>query len=288
MPIARTMTSPRPAPLLAALLGAVLLLAGAVVVSHAALAQGAQADPRPEAGSGDPRRVVIRFLTDSDFPPFNYVDDEGGLTGFNVDLARTLCQELGSTCDIKSKPWSELLLALRRGDADAVIAGHAVTAKALIEVDFTDRYFHIPGRFAALRDAPKFDVTPEGLYGKRIAVAKDTAHEAYLRAFFQDSAIIAYDTADIARIAVVNKRADYVFDDGVSLLFWVHGTGSRGCCELRGGPYYEPQFFGDGMAIAVPKTDPQIRSMLNAALRKLRADGRLEELVLRYFPARVF
>ena len=71
-------------------------------------------------------------------------------------------------------------------------------------------------------------------------------------------------------------------------VFWLHGTASKRCCELKGGPYLEPKFFGDGMAIAVPKTDAQIKSMLNGALAKLRADGRLEEITERYFPVKIF
>jgi polar amino acid transport system substrate-binding protein len=234
------------------------------------------------------RRPVLRFLTDVDYPPFNYHDEDGALAGFNIDLARSICLELGATCDIKPRPWGELLAALQTGEADAVIAGHAITARALAQVDFSDRYFHLPGRFVASRSVATTDVTPEGLYGKRIGVPKGSAHEAYLRAFFRDSVITAFDTADAAREAIMAGRLDYLFDDGVGLVFWTNGTASRECCELRGGPFLEPRFFGDGMAIAVPKTDPQVRVQINAALKRVRSSGRYEELLLRYFPARVF
>lgn len=252
-----------------------------------AAAQASSAQPAP-ASIDLNRRPVLRFLTDSDYPPFNYTDEDGTLTGFNVDIARSICLELGATCDIKPRPWAELIPALRRGEADAVIAGHAISARTLAQVDFTDRYFHLPGRFAGRRDQQAVDVTPEGLYGKRIGVAKGTAHEAFLRAFFRDSAIVSFDTPDHAREAIVGKQVDYVFDDGVSLIFWANGTASRECCEVRGGPFLEPRFFGDGMAIAVPKTDPQVRVQINAALKRVRSSGRYEELLLRYFPARLF
>lgn len=55
-----------------------------------------------------------------------------------------------------------------------------------------------------------------------------------------------------------------------------------------GAIYLEPKYFGDGVAIAVGKTDVTLRSDLNGALKRLRANGRFEELVLRYFPYRVF
>ena len=264
--------------LLAAWMMALMIVGG--FPSSVSLAQQGQ----PDTG----RRPVLRFLTDADFPPFNYADEDGALSGFNVDIARSICLELGSTCDIRPRPWNELIPALTRGEADAVIAGHAISARVLAQVDFSDRYFHLPGRFAARKDVAASDITPEGLYGKRIAVTRATAHEAYLRAFFRDSAIAAFETVELAREAMLGGRADYLFDDGVSLVFWTSGTASRECCELRGGPFLEPRFFGDGMAIALSKTDPVLRKQINAALKRVLASGRYEELLLRYFPARIF
>jgi polar amino acid transport system substrate-binding protein len=235
-----------------------------------------------------PRRVAIRFLTDSDYPPFNYYDEDNALTGFNVDIARAVCLELAAACDIQARPWGELLAALRRGEADAVIASHAVSASALKMVDFTDRYYHTPARFAGKRNTGRLDATPEGLEGKKIAVTKGSTHEAYLRTFFRDSPIRVFDTPELARDALISGAADLLFDDGISLAFWLNGTASKACCEFKGGPFGEPKYFGDGVAIAVSREDPQLKSLINAALKRMRESGRYEELVLRYFPLRAF
>jgi polar amino acid transport system substrate-binding protein len=242
----------------------------------------------PSAGSDPPRRVALRFLTDNDFPPFNYVGEDGSLVGFNVDLARAICLEIGATCDIQARPWEQLLPALAKGQADALIAGHATSARALAAADFSDTYFHTPARFAGLKKSALADVSPEGLMGKRIGVAKGTAHEAFLRAFFYESAIQPFENAELARDALIAGKVDLVFDDGVSLVFWLGGLLSKDCCEFKGGPYFEARYFGDGMAVAVGRTDVQLKSLINAALRKLRESGRFDELVLRYFPTRVY
>lgn len=234
------------------------------------------------------KRVVVRFLTEADFPPFNFYDEDGTLVGLNVDLARAICMELNTACDIKVRPWGELLLALRRGEADAVIAAHTVNAQSLNEVDFTDRYFQTPGRFAARRGGEAVEISPEALESKRIGVAKGSPHEAFVRTFFRSSAVQAFETPDLARDALIQGQVDYIFDDGISLVFWLHGTASKRCCELKGSAYLEPKYFGDGIAIAVPKTDSQIRTLLNGALAKLRSNGRLDELVERYFPVKVY
>lgn len=258
------------------------------ISEDAAPVQVAATSTQPLASDTPTRRVVIRFLTDSDFPPFNFYDEDGVLVGFNVDLARAICLELGTSCDIKARPWEELFAGLKNGEADAVIAAHKVTASALKDVDFTDRYFHTPGRFAGRREQPQIEMSPSGLDGKRIAVARGTAHEAFLKAFFRDSPLAIYENADLAREALAAGKADFIFDDGISLAFWLNGTLSRQCCEMRGGPFLEPKFFGDGISIAVPKTDPGIRLLLNKALDRVRASGRFEELVQRYFPVRIY
>jgi len=197
-------------------MAAIALLAILAWAPRAALAQDADPDaaPAPPADAGDPtRRVVVRFLTESDFPPFNFYDEDGVLVGLNVDVARAICLELNTACDIKVRPWGELLLALKRGEADAVIASHAVTPQTLAEVDFTDRYFHMPGRFAGKTGGEAVEMTPEGLEGKRIGVAKNTAHEAFIKAFFRSSAIRSYESTELARDALLQGEVDFVFDD---------------------------------------------------------------------------
>lgn len=244
--------------------------------------------PQQKAEAPLQKRVVIRFLTDSDFPPFNFADEDGVLTGLNVDLARAICLELQTSCDIKIRAWNDLFKGLQADEADAVIAGHRVTAQALANVSFTDRYFHTPGRFAGRKDTPATDITPSGLDGKRIAVARGSAHEAYLKAFFKTSPLMPFENATLAREAFAAGQADYIFDDGISLAFWLNGTLSRQCCEMKGGPFLEPKFFGDGIAIAVRRSDPEMRALLNDALKRVRSSGRFEELVQRYFPVRIY
>ena len=240
--------------------------------------------PRPDLSQID----QIRFLTDSDYPPFNYLDEEGALTGFNVDLARALCEELVVDCDVRSVDWSQLVTALENGETDAVVASIRVSRENLVQLDFTDAYYHMPARFVALKEKPFQDTSPEALTARRIAVVAGTAHQAYLKDFFSGSQIVTFESNIKAEEALRAGEVDLVFGDGIALMFWLNGTASENCCEFRGGAYSDSKYFGEGIGIAVRRGNRQLRTVLDYGLERLRINGRLEELYLRYFPLSFF
>lgn len=250
-------------------------------------AQGTE-DPLADEDVGPIEPQLLRFMTDNDYPPFHYYDDEGVLTGFNVDVARAVCLQLDVTCDIGEAPWDDLLPALELGEADAIIASHAITPQTIALAAFTDPYYFTPGRFAARRGSTERTITPAGLEGVQVAVARGTAHEAFLRLRFPDSIIVGFESTDQARDALKAGDVPYLFDDGIGLTFWLNGTSADTCCQFVGDPYVDPHFFGPGIGIAVSRQNHPLRVRINDAITDLRASGRLEELFFRYFPLRVY
>jgi len=252
----------------------------AAAIFFAACGSSAQTGPKPDwSWLGQ-----LRVLTDSDYPPFNYYDEEGQLTGFNVDLARAICRELAVTCEINAAEWATLLPSLKNNEADAVIASVAISTKTLGEADFTERYYSTPARFVARADSSLTDISAESLKGKKIAVVRNSAHEAFLRDFFDGAKIMPYATPAEAGTSLKNGETDLLFGDGISLMFWVQGTDSARCCAFKGEGYTEAHYFGDGAGIAVRKGNTRLREVLDYALARVKASGRYEELMLRYFP----
>ena len=233
-------------------------------------------------------RTSLRFLTATDFPPFNSADEDGHLTGFNIDFARAVCVELEVSCDIKAVAWDDLLPGLKHGDGDAAIGATAATPATLTQADFTRRYYFMTAHFAVRKAGAKFEISPVGLESRKIAVVKGSSHEAYLRALFPDSRIVALVGADAARDALLKGDVDALFADGLALAFWTNGTSSKGCCELSGGGYGDQRYFGDGVAIAVHKGDVALTRQIDAAIARIIASSRYEEMLSRYFPVRLF
>jgi polar amino acid transport system substrate-binding protein len=266
---------------------------GAAVAQQAPGEQGVWVpgfwDPRRRPERPDLTRVsVLRFLTETDYPPFNFAGPDGNPQGFNVDLARGLCEELKIGCTIQMRRFDTLLASLNDNRGDAVIASIAVTPEARMKVDFTEPYYRTPARFVARRDSPIDDPIPEKLEGRKVAVVAGTAHEAYLKALFTEVELRAYPSAEIARQALRQGDVDLLFGDAISLAFWLNGTESENCCAFRGGPYLDSRFFGEGVAIAVKKGNTTVRSALNWALFRSWDQGRFADLWLRYFPISPF
>jgi polar amino acid transport system substrate-binding protein len=239
----------------------------------------------PRGGTDRPTVApnTIRFLASDDFPPFAFRDGTGRLTGFNIDLARAICEELDSACSLRIKSFDALVPALVREEGDAIIAGLARTEANSQTLLFSDPYLKLPGRFTILQGRT-LSVLPEDLAGKRISVEAGTVHEAFLRTYFPDAVIKAYPTATEARTALGTEEADVHFGDGLSLSFWLNGKTSGDCCEFVGGPWLEPGYFDKALTIAFRQDDALRQAAVNHALSRLQAKGVYAELYLRYFP----
>jgi polar amino acid transport system substrate-binding protein len=245
-------------------------------------------DPRRRPERPDLSRIsIIRFLTETDYPPFNYAGPDGAPAGFNVDLARLICEEIKVACTVQMRRFDTLVASLNSNNGDAVIASIAETPETRGMVDFSDPYYRTPARFVARRDF-KGGVRPEALEGRKVAVVAGTAHEAYLKTLFTEAELHPYPNAEAARDALRKGDVDLLFGDGISLAFWLNGTDSGGCCEFRGGPYLESRYFGEGVGIAVRRGNELLRQAFNWALFRLWEKGTFTDLWLRHFPISPF
>ena len=223
----------------------------------------------------------IRFLTTADFPPFNYRDTAGELIGFNVDLARAICADLAITCTIQAWPWEQAGKALEDGQGDALIAGLALTPANGALYDFTNIYLMLPGRFVApVAAAQNFD--PHNLDGRKVAVRKGSTHEEFMRRYLAAAGLVEFDSEFAALDALEKGEVDAFFGDGLRASFWLNTH--IGCCDFAGQPYFRPDLFGEGLAVAFPAGHDAVRQAVDYGLARLKRSGVYDELYLRWFP----
>lgn len=244
-------------------------------------------DPRSlqERPAETPER--IEFLTTDDFPPFSFRDKSERLTGFHIDLARALCEELQSSCSMRVMAFEAMPDALDADEGDAVIAGLAKTTDLAERFSFSDAYLKLPGRFVAREGTlAGFD----GLHfaGTEVSVERGSRHASFLKDRMPDVRLVEFDTVSEAREALRSGKVAAHFGDGMALSFWLGGALSEACCGFVPGPWLEEAYFGDGLRIAVRPEDAVLLEAINYGLRRLQEKGIYAELYRRYFPTSFF
>lgn len=238
--------------------------------------------PRPDLSN----LQRLRFLTTTDFPPFNYLDREGRLSGFHIDLVREICAELSiaEKCEIQAMPWEQIEDALERGRGEAIIAGIAITEESRTRYAFSRSYLQFPARFMMPRTRAATEPLYQKVQGERIGVLAGSGHEKMLREYFPDAKVVTYTRQEWMYGDLKAGKIAGAFGDGMRFAFWLAGSDASGCCRFAGGPYLAPEYLGVGLAIATKIGNPTLAAAFDYALQQVAFKGRFAELYLRYFP----
>ncbi len=224
----------------------------------------------------------LRIATEGAYPPFNSIDKDGKLVGFDIDIANALCEHMNVICTIEAQAWDGIIPGLLDRKYDAIIASMAITDRRKEQVNFTDKYYSTSARFVARKDA-KIQVTDAGLKGKRVGVQRATVYETYLRTIYPDAVPVLYDTQENADDDLAAGKIDLVLADWVQLSQDFLKSKEGADFEFAGPPQVDPTILGEGAGIAVRKDDPRLLAAFNKALREIRADGTYKRINDRYF-----
>jgi len=270
-------------------LGAAAFLAGAAPAAEPAAPMfwdTKERLPKPDLSA----LTRLRFLTTTDFPPFNYRDREGRLSGFHIDLIRAICAELGivDKCEIQAMPWEQLEDALKRDRGEAIVAGLAVTEETRTRYAFSRPYLQFPARFMMPKTSAATEPLHEKVQGERIGVMAGSGHEKMLREYFPGAKVVTYSRQEWLYADLKAGKIAGAFGDGMRFAFWLAGSDASGCCRFAGGPYMAPEYLGVGLALATRIDNPQLAAAFDYALQQIAVKGRFSELYLRYFPVGFF
>jgi arginine/ornithine transport system substrate-binding protein len=249
-----------------------LLLVLAVVLLVPAAAQAAALDRRE-----------LRVGVETASPPFSELDEFGGFRGFNVDIARALCERMEIACTFVGMNIGDAIRQLQNRVVDLVVASMTITAERQQVIDFTEPYFRSGNRVIAPRGTPS-DLSPPALRGKTIGVQRDTTHDRYVSATYGGVATIRrYTDRDELFIDLALGRLDLVISDGLATRAAFLDTELGAGFDFVGPELQAPEFFGDGEAITVRKGDVELRQALNDALEAIRSSGTYATISKGYF-----
>ncbi len=239
-------------------------------------------------GVAQAQEKVLKIGTEGAYPPFNNLTSDGQLVGFDIDIAKALCDEMKVKCTFVAQDWDGIIPALQAGKFDAIVASMSITPERQQKVDFTHKYYNTPSALAVPKDSTLKGVTKADLAGKTIGVATTTTHFNYASKTYTDSTIKGYPSSPEEQADLANGRLDAIEDDIVALSQWLD-TPDGACCKILGTPDPQPvEIFGPGAGIAVRKGETDLVNKLNAAIDAIRANGKYKEINDKYFKFDVY
>ncbi len=238
------------------------------------------------AGAKDWKKV--RIGVEGAYPPFSSVTNEGKLVGFDIDIAKALCAEIGATCTLVQQDWDGIIPALLARKYDAIIASMSITEERKKKVAFTNKYYQTPAKFVRKKGSG-IEISKAGLSGKTVGVQRATTHDNFITGEFGEAVTIKrYATQDEAYLDAVAGRIDLLLADSVAMGDGFLKTDKGKDWEYVGPGYTEVKYFGDGAGIAIRKKDQDLVDKLNKAIDALRANGTYKKIQDKYFAFDVY
>ena len=212
---------------------------------------------------------TLRIGVEGAYPPFSQTEKDGSLTGFDIDIAKALCADMGVECKLVKQDWDGIIPALIAKKYDAIIASMSITEERLEKVDFTKPYYKSPARFIAKKDSG-IEISTEGLKGKSVGVQRGTVSDKFITGTFGEGVDIKrYGTQEEAYLDLNAGRVELVFADAFVLMEFT-GSDKGAAYDFVGGSYSDKKYFGEGIGIAVRKGDKELTEKLNAAIDNIR------------------
>lgn len=216
---------------------------------------------------------VLVFGTNAEFPPFEYVGDDGEPDGFDVALIKAVGEKLGMEVQVENMEFDSLVSSIGNR-IDGAIAGMTVTAERKEQVDFSDPYYEAVQYVIVAADSEL--ATADDLKNKTIGCQLGTTG-MFLAEDIEGATAQTYNRAIDAVNDLVNGRVDAVIVDKNPAE--VFNTKFEGKVKIIDGADFG--FEAEEYAIALPKGS-ELVEQINQALADVKADGTFDALVAEY------
>lgn len=223
--------------------------------------------------------------TSADYPPFEYVDENGEFAGFDIELAREIGQRIGVEVEIVDMPFDSLVAGVQEGKIDIVLAAMAPSEERDQAVDFTDSYYWYSEAWLVAEDFDESQLqTVQDLAKFTVGVQTATTSEPFILEQLVDTGLLSaddffrYERVDQAALDVKAGRLDVLQTDYVPLVEMAKELGGLKLIrndDLPGGP----------TSVAVPEGDSELAEKINTILAELEAEGFITDLESRLIAA---
>ncbi|PHQ27442.1 nickel transporter [Marinobacter guineae] len=229
------------------------------------------------AGGASAQERNLRIAFDVPYEPFEYKDENGELTGFEVELAEAMCEEMNANCEFVIQAWDGMIPGLLARKFDLIMSSMSITPERAERVLFSEPYYNTPGGWFARNDFSSDVTDMDAMKGKTVGVQRGTTMDTYVTENMGGIVTIKrYTTADDMVLDLEGERLDAVFVDypvGEQTILTKEGFKEVG----------ESVKLGEGVGVAMRQRDADLAEEVNAALATLKEDGTYDEIMNKYF-----
>lgn len=233
-------------------------------------------------GKKEEKKTLI-LATSADFPPYEFVGDDGAYAGIDIEVSKLIAEKLGMELQVENMDFNSVISSVQTGKADIGMSGITVTDERKQSVDFTDSY--ATGVQVIIVKEGSAIKTVDDLYttgakykiGVQLATTGDIYISDDIKKNKMSCSVEEYKTGADAVAALVAGKIDcVVIDNEPAKSFVAANSGLK---------ILDTEYVTEDYAICVSKENTELRDQINAALKELIADGSVQKVVDKYIPA---
>ena len=238
-------------------------------------AKGASSESAGEAkAEGSYAGKTLIMATNAEFPPYEYHEGKD-IVGIDVEIAKAVAEQMGAKFEVSDMAFDAIISAVDSGKADFGAAGMTVTEDRKKNVDFSDTYATSVQSVIIPENSDIKSI--DDLKGKKIGVQQGTTGDIYATKDYGKDAIQPFPKGVDAVLALGAGKVDAVIIDG--------NTAKAFVADQKGLKLLDSAYAEEEYAICVKKGNTELRDGINAALKELKASGKLDEIVAKYIKA---
>ncbi|HHE9471877.1 lysine/arginine/ornithine ABC transporter substrate-binding protein [Haemophilus influenzae] len=211
----------------------------------------------------------LTFAMEPSYPPFETTNEKGEIIGFDVDVANAICQEIQVTCKFKSETFDSLIPSLKAKRFDAAISAIDITDARAKQVLFSDAYYDSSASYVALKGKATLESA------KNIGVQNGTTFQQYTVAETKQYSPKSYASLQNAILDLKSGRIDIILGDTAVLSDMISKEPE---IQFVGEKVTNKKYFGNGLGIAMHKSNKDLAAQLNKGLAAIKANGEYQKI----------
>ena len=265
-----------------------LFLSLSLIGAAALVGCGKSETPAPEAAPAPAEMPELKVAIDPTYEPFTFKTADGKPTGFDVDIAEALCNEIKRKCVYVEQVWDSMIPGLQAKKYDVIISSMSITEERQQVVDFTDKYYFTPSRIVVKTGTAFTDLA--SLKGKKIGVLKGSTQEKYAMGELKPAgvSVVPYEAQDQVYLDIKSGRLDGTVADQVEVTGGFLSKPEGAAYGFVGPVLNEPKYYGTGVGVALRKGETALKDELNGAIKAIRSNGVYETVSKKYFSFDVY